>query len=119
MKTDWMQNANEHNGTDRQKAMIQKAAAKMDWLEMPKGGETLSLPMMPGEGIKAAIKEYRIPKVSHVAISNQLAPYGFYGIRGHYIGAVVDIFLIDTGTSIAALCAHVVEINKSGNAREG
>jgi len=36
MRIDWMKNANEHNGTDQQKATIQKAAADLEWLAMPK-----------------------------------------------------------------------------------
>jgi len=109
MRIDWMKNANEHNGTDQQKATIQKAAADLEWLAMPKKGESLSLPMMPGEGIKAAIVELKIPKVSHIAIGNDLAPYGFYGIRASYKNADVEVFLIDAGTYMAPLCAYVTE----------
>lgn len=109
MKTDWMQNANEHNGTDEQKAIIQKAAADLEWIGMPKKGESLSLPMMPGEGIKGAIKELKIPRVSHIAISHDLAPYGFYGIRASYTNANVEVFLIDAGCYLAPLCAYVTE----------
>jgi len=99
----------EHNGTDKQKEKLARTIKGLEWLEMPKAGESLSLPMMPGEGIKAMIKEFRIPKVSHIAISHEMAPYGFYGIRGHYKNADVDIFVIDEGTLLVPVVNYATE----------
>ena len=53
---------------------------------------------MPGMVINKMIQELRIPKVSAIAISNDLAPYGFYGIEGHFKNGRVRIYFIDSGT---------------------
>ena len=74
----------------------------VNWLEAVEG---LEVAMMPGEGIKAAIKEFKIPRVSHIAISHEFAPYGLYGIRGHYKGKEIDIFMVDTGTCLTPIAA--------------
>lgn len=71
---------------------------RMQWREIP-----CSMGMMPGEAIKAAIRQLHIPKVSHVACSNELAPYGLEGITGHYKNGEARVYLIDTGTAIIPL----------------
>jgi len=73
---------------------------RMDWQELP-----CSIGMMPGLAIKEAIKQLRIPKVSHVAHSHELAPYGLEGIIGHYKNGEVRVYLIDTGTEITPLAS--------------
>jgi hypothetical protein len=85
-------------------AAVVRAIGTVEWQEIPEGG-TISVAMMPGEGIKEAIKQLRIPKVSHIAISNELAPFGFYGIRGHYKNGDAEVFLVDTGCSITPVCS--------------
>jgi hypothetical protein len=80
-----------------------RAIDRLQWMEIPKEG-TLEVAMMPGLGIKESIKELRIPKVSHIAISSALAPYGFYGIRAHYKNGDAEIFLIDVGSNITPVC---------------
>lgn len=114
MRTDWMQNAHEHNSTDQQKAAIRRAISALEWERAPRKDETITLPIMPGLGIQNAIESYRIPKVSHFAISHDLAPYGFYGIRGHYKGLDhVDVFIIDEGSALLAVCADVYELQEA------
>ena len=124
MKTDWMNNAKDHNGTEKQRQKIINAAACMNWQKIPEEGE-LELPMMQGDALNAIVREYRIPRVSHIAHSPALAPYGFVAARGHYLDKeasdaascrltgpkriyhAVDVFAVDTGTAVMALCAMV------------
>jgi hypothetical protein len=89
-------------GFDR--ARVEAAIESINWREIPKG-RSVEAPMMPGEGIKAAIQQLRIPKVSHIAWSSELAPYGFYGIRGHYSNGDAEIYIADMGTHLTPLCS--------------
>lgn len=70
MRIDWMNIGAEYNGTDEQKKRISGIVDRLDWLDVPgPGAPPLEVAMMPGEAIKSLIKEFRIPKVSRVAIS--------------------------------------------------
>jgi hypothetical protein len=89
-------------GFDRTR--VEAAIRLMNWREIPKGG-SVEVPMMPGDGIKAAIQQLRIPKVSHIAWSSELAPYGFYAIRGHYSNGSAEIYIADMGTHLTPLCS--------------
>jgi hypothetical protein len=86
-------------------------AAKFDeleWITLPKDGKGLTLPMCQGEAIKAAIKELRIPKVSHIAWNGVYGSgYGVYGIRGHYKNGAAEIFILDEGSRIVVLCSDL------------
>jgi hypothetical protein len=86
------------------RSRIESAIASITWQEIPKHG-SISLPAMQGEGIKAAIREFRIPKVSHIAYSNDLAPYGLLAIRGHYANGTAEIFIADLGTHLVPVCS--------------
>lgn len=99
MQRTWTQVGKAHN-----RATVERAITSIEWLEIPKGG-TLEAPMMPGEGIKAAIQQLRIPKVSHVAWSSELAPYGFYAIRGHYANGDAEVYIVDMGTHLVPVCS--------------
>ena len=101
-------------GTILGRDMVCRAIDRLQWLEIPKDG-TLEVAAMPGLGIKEAIKELKIPKVSHIAISSALAPYGFYGIRAHYKNGDAEIFLVDAGSHITPVCTDFIEILKVGD----
>ena len=101
MNRTWTQTGNKE-GFDR--ARVEAAIRLLNWQEIPKGG-SLEMPMLPGEGIKAAIQQLRIPKVSHVAVSSELAPYGLYGIRGNYSNGQAEIYIADMGTHLTPLCS--------------
>ena len=106
-RLDWFKCSEEHAGTDEQKEAIKAAVLRCEWVEI---GERLTLPMMPGEGIKGIIKEFNIPKVRRISYnSHELAPYGLYGIEGNYKNARVLLFFIDEGSEISTLCAYVIE----------
>ena len=74
----------------------------LDWQEAHPG---MDLPAVPGLGIAQCIRELRIPKVSHIAVSNELAPYGLYGIRGHYTNGHADVFVVDRGSDLIPVCS--------------
>jgi hypothetical protein len=73
--------------------------------------ELRSLPyetgLMQGMGIKAAIKEFRIP-ATHAGDSREFAPYGLYGVRGRYKNGVAEVFLLDAGTEIIPIASRQV-----------
>jgi len=95
--------------TKEQRDRIRGAMKVMDWLEIPTDGASLEMAFMPGEGIKAAMRQLRLPDVSHVATSNELAPYGFLGVRTHYKNADVDVFIVDRGSDMFPVCMAVTE----------
>ena len=99
-RIDWFKVGQDHwKGNQDKITAICKSA---EWIDFP-----CDVAFMPGEAIKAAIKELKIPKVSQVAVLNNLAPYGLCGIRSKYKNARVDVFIIDEGTHISPLCAFV------------
>ncbi len=104
VKRTWTKVGEEFTGEHAKREQIAGAIERMEWQEIPKGG-SLTLGMMPGEGIKAAIRELHIPKVSHVAVSNELAPYGLYGIRGHYKNGDANVFIVDRGSDMLPVCS--------------
>jgi len=58
---------------------------------------------LPGLGIKGVIKEFKLPGVDKIAISHNLAPYGFYGIQANYKKGDVKrirLYVLDFGDHI-------------------
>jgi len=102
MKRNWTQTGRDHNGTDEQKALLGGMFDRLEWQELYPGME---LPMMPGEAIKATIVELRLPKVSHVALSNEMAPYGLIAARAHYKNGTANVYLVDEGSQLVVLCS--------------
>jgi len=66
-------------------------------------------PMGQALCIQEVIEQCKIPKVSHVSLYNLIGSLGFYGIRGHYKGKEVDIFVLDRGSETSPIVAHVKE----------
>ena len=99
-RVDWMQIGKDH-WTDNQKR-LQKLCEGIKWQKVP-----CTVGGMAGMNISEAIEGFKIPKVSHIAVAHDLAPFGLYGIRGHYKSEDVEIFLIDEGTHLTPLCAFV------------
>jgi hypothetical protein len=107
-KWDWFKIGREfYDGKPMEKARIKTTAKEIDWLQVPpRNAPPLNLPMMAGMGINEVIKNFKIPKVSAVAVTNELAPFVFYGVRGCYQGEVVELFFIDSGTHLTPVCAR-------------
>lgn len=73
---------------------------RLDWQAIP-----CEMAAMPGMGIKEVIKQLHIPKVSHVASSHELAPYGLMGIKAHYKNGDATIYIVDEGTNCTILAS--------------
>jgi len=67
---------------------------------------------MAGDGIKAAIKEFKLPRVSHIAISDELSPFGLYGINSHFNNKSIRVFIVDIGVELVPIC--VIEDEAKG-----
>ncbi len=59
--------------------------------------------IMPGLGIQTAIKELRLPKVSAYCLSNELAPYGLYGVEANYTNGRARVYILDRGSDMLPL----------------
>ena len=99
-------------GAKLSRKRVEAAIEAMDW-QAPKpaadGAGVWTLAMMPGEGIKTVIKEFRIPRVYELAVSNELAPYGLYGIKGRYKNGAAEIFVVDLGAELTPICSDFTE----------
>lgn len=93
----WMRTGKRFTNSTNKRTRIISAIRGMVWHEVKDG---LSLPMSPGLGIEALIKELRLPRVSDVAYSHDLAPYSLLGVRTHYKKISIELFAVDTGTGI-------------------
>ncbi len=82
--------------------LVEQAIEMLRWLDAE---QDMDLPMIPGLGIQAAIKELRIPKVSQVAISHELAPYGLYGIEGNYKNGRAHVYVVDVGSELIPIAS--------------
>ena len=102
MERTWMNVGKEYNASDKQKKYLARAFDGLEWQSI-KGG--LEIAAIPGLAIKAAIRELPLPKVSHVATSNALAPYGLYGIRAHYRNGQADVYILDEGSRSLVLAS--------------
>ena len=92
---------------------IEQEVNTLKWIEAkPK----MSLPFMQGQGIQSIIKEFRIPKVSHIAIHGGITCHkndenftaGVYGIRAHYKNETREIYFADSGSHITPLGSKVI-----------
>ena len=90
--------------TEGKQDAISRHIDGMEWQEVP-----CTVGMAPGEGIKEAIKELRIPKVSHIAISLKMAPLGLYGVRGHYKNGMAQVYMVDSGDVLTPICSDFYE----------
>lgn len=104
-KINWTKVGIEYNGTDTQKQNLINLFDSAQWLEVKPG---LIMSFMTGEGIKAAIKALKLPRVSHVCDLDGMGPAALYGIRAHYANAkTVDVFIIDEGYQSIPVCTVV------------
>lgn len=91
--------------TEGHQDRIGKILDSLDWEPLITGKQ---YPMMPAHGVMESIKQLRIPKVSHIAIGcHEMAPFGLYGIRGHYKNGMAEIFLLDRGHDILVIASDL------------
>ena len=95
----WTSVGAEHTGEAARKT-IQKAIDGLEWQPVP-----CEMAAGPGLALKGLVQELRLPKVSHVADSHELAPYSLIAIRCHYKNGMCELFAIDIGTEVIPLCS--------------
>ena len=105
-RRDYMSNGSEYTDTQAKRDKLQSVVDGLEWETF---GVGLQLPAMPGMAIETAIKEYRIPRVSRVAVSHEYAPYGFCAVTGNYKNGTADVYLIDDGCSVRAIAADFTQ----------
>ena len=86
-----------------QRERFATAIAALEWQPLP-----CTLGVMPGENIKQVIRAFHIPKVSHVAVSAELAPLGLYGIRGHYANGTAQVYVLDLGSECVPVASELL-----------
>lgn len=74
---------------------FRRVAERAEWLAVP-----CTLSLSAGMALDAAIKELRLPKVSHVVEMPDLAPYGLVGARCHYRNGDADVWICDRGSDL-------------------
>ena len=99
-REDWMTVSRQE--WDGRQDSIRKAIAAMEWRALP----VQDAPAMPGLAIKACIEEFRIPRVSRVAWSHALAPYGLCGIEGTYKNGLAQVYVLDLGSHVSPLVVY-------------
>jgi len=96
---------------------IEQEVSRLEWI---KTSPKMELPFMQGEGIKSVIKEFKIPKVSHIAIHGGITCHlneenftaGLYGVRAHYGKETREIYFADAGSHITPLGSKVIPEEK-------
>lgn len=119
-RRDWM-NVGARYTTPERRQQVEQEIARLKWTTFADAKDgTLSLPFCPGEAIKKAIRELRIPKVTAIAwtagtgkrtrpaclnfpgrTGDEDGEYpGLYGIEGNYKNGRVRLYVADNGTEI-------------------
>lgn len=82
-------------------AEVGQAIDRLEWVST----EGRSFPMIPGEAIKAVIRELRMPSPRRVAISSDLAPLGLYGIESQYRNGLARVYVVDAGSRLVPVAS--------------
>lgn len=102
----WLEIGKKHTGKDSKRQKIDQAIEELDWMQVPgKNDPPLRVGMMPGENIKEIIQQLRMPNVSAVAISSELAPCGLYGIEANYVNGRARLYVLDEGHACTPLAS--------------
>lgn len=104
----WTSVGKKHTSEGRHRSRVANAIGKMDWFD-PTG---IELGMMPGMGIAEAIKQLRMPRIQRIAISNELAPFGLYGIEALYKNGLGRVYIVDEGSSMVPVGSQMVDADR-------
>ena len=105
----WTQTGAPYTTPERRPDVL-AAIAALEWTAIP-DGDSLTLPFLPGEGIKAVIAELQLPKVSALAWNGVVdwpaaqpggdrEHYAVYGIEANYKNGRARVYVLDTGTQL-------------------
>ena len=92
---------------------IERESKDLKWIDLKAG---ISLPMVQGDGIKSIIKEFKLPKVTKIAIhgcihcqrAGESFNAGLYGILAHYRNETRELYFADDGCEIVPLGSRIV-----------
>lgn len=100
MTIDWMEAGKNHS--EGKEVELTKIFNTLDWKEI-KAGKMEA--MMPALGIKGIIQQVH-RKPLRYAISNDLAPFGLYGIEFKCSDSTVKSYWVDDGCGCSCLAAE-------------
>ncbi len=83
---------------------IESGIAGLSWLPVPEHGG-VSVGDDAARAIMATVRRYRLPNVSHVAVSDAFLPLTFCAARGHYGTAAVQLYIMAGGSEAAVVAA--------------
>ena len=86
---------------DREQVELAIESNRENWDPIP-----VTMSMSAGIAIREAIAQLDIREATHVFEANNLAPFGFYGIRCRYSNGIAQVYLIDTGTKLTPVCSE-------------
>lgn len=86
--------------TDGRRERIGAIFDRMEWRTPP-----CDLPWGEAITIDEIIAELKLPCVSAVAISNELAPFGLLGIEANFTNGRARAYLLDKGSEAVVLCS--------------
>ena len=109
MQRNWTSVGLEHVPVD-QRELVGAIFDRMEWQAVPVLGDgELRLGAMPAECLSTMINELHITRVSHVAVSHEMAPCGLVAARGHYRNGRADVYALDLGHEAVVLCSDFYE----------
>lgn len=85
---------------------FEAAVDRLEWKEFKLGTKEAFMSAM---GIREAIKYYRICGASHYAISDDMSPYGFFAILGHFTNGMAQVYILDQGDILIPLAVDFLE----------
>ncbi len=98
MERTWTIVGKEH--TEGKEEELGEMFNRLEWHGLP-----YTMAAMPGLAIKLVIKELRIPNVTQVSCSHELAPYGLMGIKARYKNGDAIVYLVDEGCQTLVLAS--------------
>lgn len=110
---DWIETTKEH--WQGKQDDILKIIAGLEWIYPIKSDlvsdNTLFFPndkldAMIMSGLQEIADGYKVKKLSAVATSQELAPFGFLGMQDKRLDAYLRIYVIDTGSEVSCLCVQ-------------
>jgi len=107
----WTQIGREYVPTDKERREITAAIKRLTWRDVAERRQEGAMQAM---GISEAIKQLRLPKVSHYAADGCVfGSYGLYGIRAHYSNGSAEVYVLDYGTGLMPVVTdfHPVEVS--------
>lgn len=98
----WTTVGRKHTRTKTQRGFVAAAIGKLEWQPVPLVDR---VPFAAAYALKAAITEFRIPKVSAIAVDGPVIEnrYGIYGIEGNFVNGRARVYLLDRGSDLVPL----------------